>query len=96
MRGGRNSPFAQQRKTGPCADAQQRLGAVMNALNLPDMPKGGLPFHLYAEGARTAFEEHMHEWRATLPHAEQPLVHFTLPKRAGLHGKPSCLNGRQK
>jgi hypothetical protein len=74
-------PFrAAAEETGPCADAQQRLGAVMNALNLPDMPKGGLPFHLYAEGARTAFEEHMHEWRATLPHAEQPLVHFTLPE----------------
>ena len=71
--------------TGPCDDAKERLEAVMDRLALPDMPKGGLPFHRYAEGIRTAFEEHMHEWRATLPSADRPAVHFTLPGENRAH-----------
>lgn len=65
--------------TGPTETAQQRREAVMERLGLPAMPKGGLPFHLYPEGPRTAFEEHMREWKATLPDAGTPPVHFTLP-----------------
>lgn len=71
--------------TGPCNDAQQRLDAVMERLALPEMPKGGLPFHQYPEGVRTAFEEHMHEWRATMTAVDQPLVHFTLPEENRAH-----------
>jgi len=71
--------------TGPCGDADQKWEAVMHRSGLPDMPKGALPFHLYPDGARTAFEEHMREWKETLPQSERPVVHYTLPSegRAG-------------
>lgn len=65
--------------SGPCDTIEERLEAVMKRLALPAQPKGGLPFHVYGSDARTAFEEHMHEWKATLPQAESPKVHFTLP-----------------
>lgn len=82
-------PFRQiAEESGPCGDAESRWEAVMERLDLPSMPKGGLPFHVYPNGVRTAFEEHMHEWRATVPEAEAPHVHFTLPAlgRAHWHG----------
>ena len=73
-------PFhAAAEATGPTGSAQERLEAVMERLAMPAMPKGGLDFHLYPDGPRTAFEEHMREWRATLPDALAPSVHFTLP-----------------
>lgn len=71
--------------TGPCDHAEERLEAVMTRLDLPSMPKGGLPFHLYPQGTRTAFEEHMHEWKATLPEAKVCKVHFTLPEDSRSH-----------
>lgn len=73
-------PFREEaERTGPCGTSAERLDAVMHRLALPDMPKGGLPFHRYPEGVRTAFEEHMHEWKATLSDGGRPEVHFTLP-----------------
>lgn len=73
-------PFrADAEATGPCDGADQKWDAVMRRLGLPDMPKGALPFHLYPDGARTAFEEHMREWKATLSESKRPLIHYTLP-----------------
>jgi hypothetical protein len=68
--------------TGPCETPTERLTAVMERLKLQDMPKGGLTFHTYPTESRTAFEEHMHEWKATLPDASTPIVHFTLPEQS--------------
>jgi hypothetical protein len=48
-------------------------------LNLPAEPKGLLPFHLYPAGARTAFEEHLHEATALLADEDGAVsVHFTV------------------
>lgn len=66
--------------TGNCDSPSDRLAAVMARLDLPSMPKGGLPFHTYPEETRTAFEEHMYEWKATLSGTVPPHVHFTLPE----------------
>lgn len=66
--------------TGLCDTTADRLDAVMVRLGLPNMPKGGLPFHTYPSETRTAFEEHMHEWKATLLEDPSPHVHFTLPE----------------
>lgn len=75
-------PFhAAAEATGPTDSAQERLEAVLERLSMPAMPKGGLDFHLYPDGPRTAFEEHMVEWKATLPDAHAPQVHFTLPEQ---------------
>jgi len=71
--------------TGPCDRVEDRLEAVMKRLALPDMPKGGLPFHLYPEGTRTAFEEHMREWRETMPNTTAWEVHFTLSEENRSH-----------
>ena len=79
-------PFRQAaEETGACGDAASRWSAVMERLDLPSMPKGGLPFHVYPDGVRTAFEEHLREWKATLTEAEDPHVHFTLPAASRAH-----------
>lgn len=46
---------------------------------LSETPKGLLPFHRHPEGARTAFEEHLHEAAATVRDAAGLCrVHFTV------------------
>lgn len=74
-------PFlAAAEATGNCNTPAEKLVAIMDRLGLADMPKGGLPFHKYPGETRTAFEEHMHEWKSTLPGMTSPPVHFTLPE----------------
>jgi hypothetical protein len=48
-------------------------------LNLSSLPKGLIPFHLYAEGSRTPFEEHLVEADGYAKDSEGKVhVHFTV------------------
>ena len=59
-------PLAEQLAQGDYTPLA-RILLEPTGLNLPAEPKGLLPFHLYASGARTAFEEHLREAADLLP-----------------------------
>lgn len=63
----------------PTGDQRELLRVLLETLDFATIPKGLIPFHLYEDGARTAFEEHLPEARATVGDARDvSRVHFTV------------------
>lgn len=56
------------------------INNMINTLKLAELPKALIPFHIYDEGARTAFEEHLREAAMAVPGQSTVNIHFTISK----------------
>ena len=60
------------------ADYDCAIRNMINKLKLADLPKALIPFHFYADGPRTALEEHLVESALVLGKKNTISLHFTI------------------
>ncbi len=77
--------FYGQIKCTKAPDYNCAINNMINVLKLAQLPKALIPFHLYDDGPRTAFEEHLVEAALILNDSKTIHIHFTIS--AGHHQK---------